>query len=548
MKLLSRIFAGLAAFLLLTACPNVDPKPDPDPTPTPKPDVTVSLGTARIGVDSFLDDALKASLEKDSDDSYRVASTGDPFSVVIDIFKDYDAARPFRRYWNYPVSYNFQLGAKPEVPAGAGNEIDLTGILPATYNLGSRSKSTSVYFSGLPDGILSLEGINLTPESRFELTLSMVNPFFTDGTMTTSFAVDMRKFFGSSEAVDGELKFDAELTPENGYKASKVFHLSDVAFNPENFNAQNHNVRVDARIVLSGVVKYDGMKTTRARLNAAPAAMELNATVVLYDLTAESITGQFDYKTRAVTGGMKFQSGLDALGVDFDEADVLLGVDTDLSHPFDATVALTGKKNRVSVGNVSNIVLPLPVAEPGGSTSEDFNLNEDGALASALSKTPDELAFSVTTATRPGATGTVFLGKQNTIRFTPSVSVPLRFGERFDQTYSDTLSVPTSVGEALATKSVELLGQVANQLPMDAEMSFVLLDGTGRALTRPVSAVYKADSQSDVKMTVSATGSGAQPVSKAAVTFRVHGVKDSRPVKASDALSAQLSIKIPGDN
>jgi hypothetical protein len=357
----------------------------------------------------------------------------------------------------------------------------------------------------------------------------------------------MTKFFGSLEAVDGTLKFDATLTPENGYKASKVFHLSDVAFDPANYSAANHNVRVDARIVLSGKVAYDGMKTTRARLNAAPDAMELNATVILYDLAAESFTGQFSYKTRPVTGSMGLQQGLDALNIDFEGAEVGLGVETDLSHPVDATVGLTAKKNRLTVGSVSDLVLPLPVAEPGATTRGDFNLGDGSALASLFTKTPDELVYNVATSPREGESGTVVLGKTNTLQFTPSVSVPLRLGERFDKTYTDTLSVPSSVGQALATKSLELIGQVDNQLPVQAKMSFVLLDDAGRALTRAVSVTSKADSKKNVNLTLNATGSGSQPVTKAAVTFRVQGAKGSRPAKASDGLSAQLSIKIPGD-
>lgn len=545
MKRLSHIFACAAAFVLLTACPGTDPQPDPQPQPAP--DVTVSLGVARIGVDSFIDEAVKPLLEKDGDGSYRIASKGETFSVPIDLFKDYDGSRPFKRYCNYDVAYNFQLGQKPAVPASSGEVIDLTGILPATFNLGNRSKSTTVYFSGLPNEILALEGIQLTPESRFEVTLSMVKPFFTDGTITTAFAVDMRKFFGSPEAVDGLLRFDAVLTPENGYKASKIFHLSDVAFEPGNFNAQNHNVRVDARIGLSGVVTYDGMKTTRARLNAAPAAMELNATVVLLDLAAESVTGQFDYSTRAVSGNLKLQPGLDALGVDFSDAEVCLGVETGLSHPFDATVGVQSKRNRVNAGSVSGIVVPLPVAEFGATARSEVDLGEEADLSPVFAKAFDEMVFSVAASTRKDASGTMTLGKQNSFDFTPSLSVPLRFGTSFDKTFKETLSVPRSVGEALVTKTVELFGELSNQLPMDVEMTVVLTDDTGRALTRPVSSVFKADSQTAVKMAVNGVGSGTSAITKAEVQYRIYGVQGSRPVKESDGVSALLNIKIPGE-
>jgi len=546
MKRISCILAAASAMLLLTACPNTDPTPEP--TPQPKPDVTVSLGTtARIGADQFVSEAVRPYLETASDGSYQIASTGDPFSVELEVLKGYDGTRPFKRYWNYPVSYNFQLGSKPAVPAGSGEVIDLTGILPASFSLGRRTKSTTVYFSGLPDGIQALDEIQLTPESRFELQLSMVSPFFTEGTMTASFAVDMRHFFGSPEAVDGELKFDAQLTAENGYKASKVFHLSDVAFDPDNYSAANHNVRVDARIVLSGAIAYEGMKTTRARLNAAPEAMQLNATVILYDLAAESFTGQFDYKTKAVSGSLKLQPEVAALGIDFGSSDVKLGVKTDLSYPFDATVGVQSKKNRVTVGSVSNVIVPLPVAEPGASVSDDVELDETADLSPLFAKSIDEMAFNVSMVAREGVSGTVVLGQTNTVEFKPALSVPLCLGTSFDQTFTETLSVPRNVAEALATKPLALTAEVANQLPMDVDVSVVLTDDTGREITRPVSGACAADKQSSVKATVNAVGSSASSITKAAVTFRVRGISNSRPIKPTDGLTAQLSVVIPGE-
>ncbi len=546
MKRISCILAAASAMLLLTACPNTDPTPEP--TPQPKPDVTVSLGTtARIGADQFVSEAVRPYLETASDGSYQIASTGDPFSVELEVLKGYDGTRPFRRYCNYPIGYDFNLGSKPVAPADAGEVIDLTGIIPATINLGNRSKSTTVYFSGLPDDLLALDAINLTPESTFEVILTFTNPFFTEGTVTPEFSVDMRQFFGSSEAVDGVLHFDAPLTRENGYKASKIFHLSDVAFNPDNYSPQNHNVKVDARIGLSGTVAFQDVKTTRSRLNAAPADMKLNATVVLLELAAESVTGQFNYKTKAVSGSLKLQPEVAALGIDFGSSDVKLGVKTDLSYPFDATVGVQSKKNRVTVGSVSNVIVPLPVAEPGASVSDDVELDETADLSPLFAKSIDEMAFNVSMVAREGVSGTVVLGQTNTVEFKPALSVPLCLGTSFDQTFTETLSVPRNVAEALATKPLALTAEVANQLPMDVDVSVVLTDDTGREITRPVSGACAADKQSSVKATVNAVGSSASSITKAAVTFRVRGISNSRPIKPTDGLTAQLSVVIPGE-
>jgi hypothetical protein len=82
---------------------------------------------------------------------------------------------------------------------------------------------------------------------------------------------------------------------------------------------------------------------------------------------------------------------------------------------------------------------------------------------------------------------------------------------------------------------------------MDVDVSVVLTDDTGREITRPVSGACAADKQSSVKATVNAVGSSASSITKAAVTFRVRGISNSRPIKPTDGLTAQLSVVIPGE-
>ena len=545
MKRFFRILVlSATAVLVLTACPKPEPEPGPDPK---QPDVTVSLGqTSQITVDALVDDALKALLQREGD-GYVITCTGDPLELQFNLLKGYDAAKPFKRYCNFPISYDFNLGAVPTVQAGSSESIDLMTDMPGTINLGNRSKGTTIYFAGIPDEIVALDAIELTEDSRFEITLSITNAFFTEGTITPQFKVDMRQFFGSPEAVDGYLQFDVPLTRENNYKATKSFRLSDVVFDPENFSAKDHNVKVDAKIGLKGKVKLDGLKTTKSRLAKAPSTLKMNAKVVLCDLACKRFEGQFSYSVKNVSKEVRLSSMPDFLALDPDKTSLSLDVESNLGLPYEAVASVNAKRNRRNYAKVDDIRFDIPVAEPDQKARGTINLAEVADVSAVLKQVPDQLDFTVGAASHTDRKGVVTLGETGVASFKPTLSFPLAFGENFDQTVTQTLSVQGSVGQALKTKQLELLGEVTNSLPVEAEMSFVLTDASGRALSREVKQTIAAGATAQVNQTIASVTSATDGLSQALVTWRFHGVKDSRPVKAADGLQASLNIKIPGD-
>ena len=547
MKRFFRFFVlSAAAMLVLTACPKPEPDPGPDPDPK-QPDVTVALGqTTQVTVDGLVDDALKALLQRDGD-GYAITCSGEPLSLQFNLFKDYDAAKPFKRYCNYPISYDFNLGSVPAVPNGASGNIDLMTLLPASISLGNRSKGTSLYFSGIPDEVVALDGVELTEDSRFEITLSIPNAFFTEGSITPEFKVDMRKFFGSPDAVDGYLQFDAALTRENGYKATKSFRLGDVAFDPENFSAKNHNIKVDAVIGLSGKVVLEGLKTTTARLSSAPSTMKMNATVVLLDLACKRFVGQFDYKVKNVSKEVRLSSVPEYLALDPDKTSLTVDMESNLNLPYEAVASVNAKRSRRSYAQVSDVRFDIPVAEPDQTAKGSVNLAEVADVSGIMAQAPDQLDFSIGAASHTDAKGVVTLGETGTASFKPTLSFPLAFSESFDKTVTQTLSVQGSVGQALKSKQLELLGDVTNSLPVEVEMSFVLADASGRALSREVKQTIAAGATAQVSQTIASVTSATDGLSQAIVTWHFRGVKGGRPVKATDGLQANLNIKIPGD-
>ena len=544
MKSLLHLLAFSAAFMLLTACP----KPDTEPIPVPRPDETVSLGqTGAITGQSLVAESLQSLLVQQADGGLAFSHTDAPFSLSFDILKTYDGAKPFARYCNYPIDYNFNLGAKPAVPAEAPEEIDLTGILPATIDLGYRSKGMSIYLSGLPEEVIALEGIQLAESSHFDVTLSIVSPFFTEGSVIPEFSVDMRAFFNSPEAVEGILHFDAPLTAANGYKATKIFHLDGVPFDPDNFDASRHNLRLDARVGLSGTVALEGLKTTKTRLAAAPADLLINVTVVLRDVSCTSVTGRFSYQTKAVTGTLNLPSALAAMAIDPAGSSVELDMTSNLSVPAQALVDLTTRRSRRTIAEVSGMRMPLAVATPGSTTTSVFKLQEAGDLSPLFARVPDEFLFETSAATQEDQTCTVLLGQNNVVTLTPNVVIPFVPASTFDMSLADTLSVQSKVGTALKAQPLGLQGEMVNTLPLDVDMAFTLIDDTGRTLSRPVTQTFAAESTTAIRQEIVAATAATDNLSKAVVVYRIRNPKSPRPIRASDKLQATLNIIIPGE-
>ena len=544
MKSILHLLAFSAAFMLLTACP----KPDTEPIPVPRPDETVSLGqTGAITGQSLVAESLQSLLVQQADGGLAFSHTDAPFSLSFDILKTYDGAKPFARYCNYPIDYNFNLGAKPAVPAEAPEEIDLTGILPATIDLGYRSKGMSIYLSGLPEEVIALEGIQLAESSHFDVTLSIVSPFFTEGSVIPEFSVDMRAFFNSPEAVEGILHFDAPLTAANGYKATKIFHLDGVPFDPDNFDASRHNLRLDARVGLSGTVALEGLKTTKTRLAAAPADLLINVTVVLRDVSCTSVTGRFSYQTKAVTGTLNLPSALAAMAIDPAGSSVELDMTSNLSVPAQALVDLTTRRSRRTIAEVSGMRMPLAVAAPGSSTTSVFKLQEAGDLSPLFARVPDEFLFETSAATQEDQTCTVLLGQNNVVTLTPNVVIPFVPASTFDMSLADTLSVQSKVGTALKAQPLGLQGEMVNTLPLDVDMAFTLIDDTGRTLSRPVTQTFAAESTTAIRQEIVAATAATDNLSKAVVVYRIRNPKSPRPIRASDKLQATLNIIIPGE-
>lgn len=540
----NRIFyfipAAIAAMTILTACPS----PEPEPVPVPEQDVTIPVALApAIDVATLVGEEAAASLVKGGDGTYMSAAIGDEMVLSFNPMKGYDGSKPFARYCNYPIGYNFSLATIPTVPASAPEDIDLMNYLPRSIDLGTRTKSTTVYFSGLPDALLTLDGIHLTPESRIDVTLSLVNHVFTDGTATPTFSVDMKRFFNSPEAEDGVLTFEAPLTKENGYSFTKTFRLDGVAFDPDNYDASKHNVRLDARIGLSGEVQLDGLKTTKTKINSmAGQEMKLNVTVVLKDVASDAMTGKFNATSKSASTTMKGVALPKGVITVPGKADIVLNSVTDMMIPALLNVDVSTKASHRTIGTLNGLAAISPFSEDGEPVEKAVSLSEMAGLGPLFATIPDEYAIKVGGSMFNEVSGTMLIDHEYELLMTPSAMVPLAFGPSFEKTVTDEL--PIAGGVSLSDHTVEISGEMLNGLPLDADITIVLVDAAGRSLTQAERVVVPADSKVDVKAALRTLDANTEPAAKAIVTYVLTGVEGARALKDSDGCNANLKVTI----
>lgn len=544
----------LVAFsLIAVACPMVDPdnpKPTPTPTPTPTNDsTTVSLSiTRKFTAAELLGRETASLLTVTGDGTYALAFEGEPFALPLDNLKNYDGGRPFRKYCNFPISYNFKLGAKPPVPTGASyGEFDLSTVMPATVNLGSRSKGKTLYAPALPEGMKYVESITLTENSRVSVTLSLLSSPFTGGTVTPSFSVDMRKFFESSDAEDGFLNFDAPLNKENNWTYTKIFRLTGAVFEPEKYDPSTQTLTIDARIGLSGTVAYNDMKATRSSLAGADDTMLLNVTVVLYDVACETITGKFDYKSKEQTSTLDMHGLTSAVSkaVNASNAAIRLDMTNNMPVPTKSVSSLTTKRARRTLGKVEGIEVEATAAsgETEGKGSRTFT-SSDAGFSKLLSEAPDELIISASAQTDPETLTTLLLGGSYASTLKPSVEIPLALNKNFSTEVRDTLAAPSQLKAALKKGPAQLSGQVSNGLPMPVTMTVKMIDDVGMAVTAETTLEIPASSTAPIDMSVRNTaGEGIDNLTSAVVSFKVTGTDTARPLKSTDALQAELKVK-----
>lgn len=531
----------LALALLAISCE----KPIPEPAPEPR-DVTVPVGrTDGFSLTGIFDASVRAALQGGAD-GYYLEYAGKDMSFDVEPLKGFDPKKPFARYCNYPIGYDFTVGAKPAVPGISGDElVPLAGIVPASVDFGTRSKAMDIYFAGIPKEVLALESVTLAEGSHCDVTLSIPNAPFVKGAIRPHFNVDISHMFGSRDAEDGVIAFEEELSEANGYSVTRSFHLDDLSFDPENYDPAHGNIKVAARVILSGGVETEGLYTTANRLAAADDLTRMNVTVVLKDIACESVTGRFAYDMKSQSSKLSMKElvagtpSLATLGLAFDKARYVLDVAGDTPVDVDIPVTLAARRGRKDAGSAGGILLDV---EPGV-LPRAYDLTEKaGAFVEGV---PDEVEYTAGLYV-PDETVTLLLGEKGTVTAEPRVKVPIAFGKDLRWEVAEKVSLPDGAGAALGDGKLRVEGTAVNTLPVNADVTVVICDKYGKALSEKVSASCGAKATAAVAFTAKALpGVDPSAADHILVTYLLTGADQSAVLTADDNIYANFSVVMP---
>ena len=490
------------AAALLAACE--EPQPIPDPTPSAADSLTVDLSDIRsLNAVDIIAPELRGAVSKSQDGTLMLSFAGERGAATIEAMKDYDGAAPVRRYCNYPISYTFDMGARPMASG------DSLVIADRTIDLGTRSKGTTLYLSGLPAGLTSLKGVTLTEESCIDVTLSMVSPWFTDGVITPTFSVDMRRFFGAREAEAGILTFDAPLSKKNGWTTTKTFHLTDVVFDPENFDAKGQKLKLDAAIGLSGTVALSGLHTTAEKEAAAPANLQMTVTVILHDVAVADVKGTFSFSGTSDAYALSMP-GLAVKGtqlLDLTSAQVTVEAIGSVPGPCDVSSSLDAHMERRSVAKASGLLFEFPASPASGKSESwgDFGRASSGEMETLLSKDFNNILFQTSVSLDPDAVMTIPIGESYDVLLTPLIEFPVRPKAGYVVDIRDTIPVPQNVVNALKEGEVRFVGSLMNSLPLDLNVEMQGFSATGAPLLSLALPTVSAGTSVPVDITVKNT-------------------------------------------
>ena len=496
---------------------------------------------------------IAAKLTPGAGDNYFLDFVGEGFELVADPLKDYDGSKMFSRFVGLPLNADFKLANKPSV-SGSSDEIDLSALLAKTLTASTSSKRLTYSFGGFPAALTELEAVHLTEDSVVEIEVSMANSCLTDGKVKPVITADLSALFGFREAKDGILSFEVELTPENGWTVLKSFHPETFSVKKENYSATTKSVRVDLGATAKAVVTHEGLKTTKARLAAAPAKIVLNVTAILKKVEIGGFTGKFDYKIKDNSASVNLSAltakigqtdnSLESLGLNPAAGTVALDVESTFPVETDAQVGVTAKKSRLTVGSVEGISLVIPAKAEDGAAKAHYDLSKLDDISPLLSKVASEMVFTAGAKSRD-AVCMFPVGAPVKATFVPSVSIPLCFGSALDFTAEDRFDLPQSVPAALKGGTLALDGKMVNGFPVSLTAALVVVDGAGNAVTDEVSQSFPSERESDVKVTFKAKAGASLENAKAVVIkYKVKGVDGSRPIKATDYIQATLNATI----
>jgi hypothetical protein len=452
--------------------------------------------------------------------------------------------------------------------AGEGEFSIPDGVLP------KKDLATQVFdveFSlDLPKEIKRINNLVLNKDAKVEITVSVKDPFISKGTLVPDVNVDLSDFL-QIDGVDGAINLSKLVLDEkNGYKASEVYNITGLNID---FSEYSGKIDIVKKSTISGSVSLTGAATDKSTLQKS-SNMEFDLVVTYKDFTVERVDANVDYQLEAINQVVDLTSLPEILRGDNVCLDVynpyiILDLTTNTGIPLDAILTLVPYKDGAPVPSFDmEAELSIPSSESSDKAVSQkiwIGGSEDGLdsdihfvkanISSLLKLSPDSVLVSIEAGTDPTDNSIFDAQADYFINLDYKLAVPLSFGPDFRIAVSDTIDVSgEGLEDILQWNQVQLLGSVANSLPLQFEIQVLMLDATGTVIPAEQTKQTITSCNKDGSATVSPldiilaakSGTSLSPLEKMKISF-VIASKGAAGVPITDEsyVQASLSVKLP---
>ena len=524
--------------------------------------------TQKITIKDLLDSSDNTIFSKGEDGTIYITSNGTiAVEKAIPSLLDFSGVKLEDLTYKKDHLYSKESVVIP--PAlGDGEFVIPDGILPKKN---FEKQVFDVEFSiDLPKEIKSVRNLVLNKDAKVEITVSVKDPFISKGSLVPDVDVDLSEFL-KIEGVDGAINLsDLALDEKNGYTSTKVYNIQGLNID---FSEFTDKIDIVKKSTISGSISLTGGVTDRATLEKS-SNMEFDLVVTFRDITIDKVEANVDYQLDAINQVVDLTSLPEILRskdvcLDVYNPYIVLDLNTNTGIPLNVTLSLVPYKDGAPVPSSDMVAeLVIPASESSDkSVSQKIWIGgiNDGLgsdihfvqanISNFLKLSPDSIHVSIEAGTDPAGISIFDATADYFVNMDYKLAVPLSFGPDFRVAVSDTIDVSgEGLEDILQWNQVQLLGSVANSLPLQFEIQVLMLDASGAVIpaeqTKQTITSCNKDGSANVSpldiLLAAKSATSLSPLEKMKISFVIasKGVSGV-PITDESYLQASLSVKLP---
>ncbi|MBO7320840.1 MAG: hypothetical protein J6U80_02795 [Bacteroidales bacterium] len=524
--------------------------------------------TQKITIKDLLDSSDNTIFSKGEDGTIYITSNGTiAVEKAIPSLLDFSGVKLEDLTYKKDHLYSKESVVIP--PAlGDGEFVIPDGILPKKN---FEKQVFDVEFSiDLPKEIKSVRNLVLNKDAKVEITVSVKDPFISKGSLVPDVDVDLSEFL-KIEGVDGAINLsDLALDEKNGYTSTKVYNIQGLNID---FSEFTDKIDIVKKSTISGSISLTGGVTDRATLEKS-SNMEFDLVVTFRDITIDKVEANVDYQLDAINQVVDLTSLPEILRskdvcLDVYNPYIVLDLNTNTGIPLNVTLSLVPYKDGAPVPSSDMVAeLVIPASESSDkSVSQKIWIGgiNDGLgsdihfvqanISNFLKLSPDSIHVSIEAGTDPAGISIFDATAEYFVNMDYKLAVPLSFGPDFRVAVSDTIDVSgEGLEDILQWNQVQLLGSVANSLPLQFEIQVLMLYASGAVIpaeqTKQTITSCNKDGSANVSpldiLLAAKSATSLSPLEKMKISFVIasKGVSGV-PITDESYLQASLSVKLP---